>query len=371
MPPTTPRWRVLRTTNLPLRDLTPDPRSISIYGDDEDIDELADSINRLGLLSPLIVAFQPATLANLIISGNRRFRAIQQLGWTEAPVEVRQFDDWITEYEILLAENTYRSAKTNIQRYRERDAHIVIKEARIAQAAAERQAAEAEAARVAAETTEDDEEQFGAEIGTELAKAPRTGPVGNDDAHNQAVEEVAAEEGVSARTIARSHAVTKKIDAYRAAGEVDLAAMLERIANQESATATDELVQHRLCAEALRILLAGKATKSARAIDLAVAEWQAAQPPDPAVLEKTRQQEYNARRHAFLAELKKAENITQYTAEQMQEFARDPLAVPDVLIAIDYFERWLPVLRAVFTESAPPKLVALKGGRAHATNAHP
>ncbi|MXW55813.1 MAG: ParB/RepB/Spo0J family partition protein [Gemmatimonadales bacterium] len=53
--------------------------------------ELADSIRENGLLQPVVV--RPVGDAFEIVVGERRFRAIQSLGWTSVPARVRMLDD--------------------------------------------------------------------------------------------------------------------------------------------------------------------------------------------------------------------------------------------------------------------------------------
>lgn len=53
--------------------------------------ELADSIRENGLLQPVVV--RPVGEAFEIVVGERRFRAIQSLGWTSVPALVRTLDD--------------------------------------------------------------------------------------------------------------------------------------------------------------------------------------------------------------------------------------------------------------------------------------
>ena len=53
--------------------------------------ELADSIRENGLLQPVVV--RPVGEAFEIVVGERRFRAVQSLGWTSVPALVRTLDD--------------------------------------------------------------------------------------------------------------------------------------------------------------------------------------------------------------------------------------------------------------------------------------
>lgn len=85
-----------------ISELQPHPRNESIYGD-EDIKELAELIEKYGLIKPLIV-----TPTGKIISGHRRWKAVLSLGWETITVEERKFNDETTELEALLLENANR-----------------------------------------------------------------------------------------------------------------------------------------------------------------------------------------------------------------------------------------------------------------------
>ena len=81
-----------------------------------DVDDLVQSINEVGLLQPLVI-----NQHNQVVSGNRRFSAIQKLSWSEVEVEqveisdeevgkylvhynkfrVKKFRELLNEYEIL------------------------------------------------------------------------------------------------------------------------------------------------------------------------------------------------------------------------------------------------------------------------------
>ena len=71
-------------------ELSHHPKNEEIYSL-SDVDDLVQSIDEVGLLQSLVV-----NQHNQVISGNRRFSAIQQLAWDE--VEVEQVD--ITDDEV-------------------------------------------------------------------------------------------------------------------------------------------------------------------------------------------------------------------------------------------------------------------------------
>ncbi len=94
--------------------LRPHPLNDEIYGDRADV-ELVESIRERGLLNPLLLAADGAT----IISGHRRWAAVQALGLDDVPVIINLalVDDLDIE-EALIAANRQRT-KTNEQIARE------------------------------------------------------------------------------------------------------------------------------------------------------------------------------------------------------------------------------------------------------------
>ncbi|HEX8905413.1 MAG TPA: ParB/RepB/Spo0J family partition protein, partial [Longimicrobiaceae bacterium] len=63
----------------------------------EQLAELEDSIRKNGLLQPLVVRPRTATTPDgaewELIAGERRWRAVRRLGWSQVPVVVREIDD--------------------------------------------------------------------------------------------------------------------------------------------------------------------------------------------------------------------------------------------------------------------------------------
>jgi ParB family transcriptional regulator, chromosome partitioning protein len=78
----------------------------------EQLSELESSIRQNGLLQPLVVRpAQPATPAGAeweLVAGERRWRAVRRLGWTEVPVLVREMDDR-TMLVLAIVENVQRA----------------------------------------------------------------------------------------------------------------------------------------------------------------------------------------------------------------------------------------------------------------------
>lgn len=73
--------------------------------DDAGLAELAASIQSSGLLQPIIVRAIGSRFE--LIAGERRWRAVQRLGWTKVPAIVRDFDDR-TVLSLALIENLQR-----------------------------------------------------------------------------------------------------------------------------------------------------------------------------------------------------------------------------------------------------------------------
>lgn len=76
------------------------------YFDEQKLEELSRSIQKLGILEPLLV--RPCESGEYeLVAGERRLRASQMAGLTEVPVVVREMDD-ITTYQVRLVENLQR-----------------------------------------------------------------------------------------------------------------------------------------------------------------------------------------------------------------------------------------------------------------------
>lgn len=103
-----------------LIELKPHPRNKAIYGekeDDEAFSELVNLIKEHGLRTRIIVNEN-----GLIISGHRRYRALNELGYTETECEVRHYDDEMEELRDLVVCNSGRRQKTRVQQLREGEA---------------------------------------------------------------------------------------------------------------------------------------------------------------------------------------------------------------------------------------------------------
>ena len=73
---------------------------------DSKVDQIADSIENVGVIEPIIVV-KNGDRYN-ILSGRHRFRACQKVGKTEIPCYVKETDETTARY-ILIATNTDRN----------------------------------------------------------------------------------------------------------------------------------------------------------------------------------------------------------------------------------------------------------------------
>jgi site-specific DNA-cytosine methylase len=109
---------------VPVSALSPHPQNVNIYGK-EDVSWLVERIKESNWIKPLV-----CTPSLIIVSGNSRWAAAQQLGWIELDVEIdHSLTDELDILERLLDENKNR-IKDNLQLIREGQAHRQIIEAR-------------------------------------------------------------------------------------------------------------------------------------------------------------------------------------------------------------------------------------------------
>ena len=85
--------------------IAPNPFQPRRSFDDAGLAELAASIEASGLLQPIIVRAVGGRFE--LIAGERRWRAVQRLGWSKVPAIVRDFDDQ-TALSLALIENLQR-----------------------------------------------------------------------------------------------------------------------------------------------------------------------------------------------------------------------------------------------------------------------
>ena len=80
------------------------PKNAEIYSLD-DLDDLASSIEDVGLLTPLVIDQH-----NQVISGNRRLACVQQLGWTDVEVSKTDIND--DDAELFIVHHNKQRIKT-------------------------------------------------------------------------------------------------------------------------------------------------------------------------------------------------------------------------------------------------------------------
>lgn len=77
---------------LPVSSIGPNPYQPRREFDEAQLKELADSIEASGLLQPVVVRSRPNGRYELI-AGERRWRAVQRLGWQKLPAVIKEADD--------------------------------------------------------------------------------------------------------------------------------------------------------------------------------------------------------------------------------------------------------------------------------------
>lgn len=78
-----------------------------------DVDELAESIRKIGLLQPIVVRINSSGSFE-IVAGNRRFNACKKLGWRKITCHVVELDDK-TAFEISMIENVQRQTLNPVE----------------------------------------------------------------------------------------------------------------------------------------------------------------------------------------------------------------------------------------------------------------
>ncbi len=95
--------------SLPIEQIEPNPDQPRRTFTQDQLEELASSIQAKGVLQPLIVRPSPRTQGQYeIVAGERRWRAAQLAQLHEVPVLIRQFDD-IEVLEVAIIENIQRA----------------------------------------------------------------------------------------------------------------------------------------------------------------------------------------------------------------------------------------------------------------------
>lgn len=94
---------------IPVANVLPNPFQPRTHIDEAELGELTASIEASGLLQPVIV--RPRNGKYELIAGERRWRAVQSLGWPKIPAVVRDVDDK-TLLTLALVENLQRNDLT-------------------------------------------------------------------------------------------------------------------------------------------------------------------------------------------------------------------------------------------------------------------
>lgn len=102
-------------TALPVDMITPNPNQPRTDMDEERVEELADSIKKVGVLQPIIV--RPLGEKYQIIAGERRWRASRIAGLERVPVRVLATDE-VESLELALIENLQREDLNAIEEAR-------------------------------------------------------------------------------------------------------------------------------------------------------------------------------------------------------------------------------------------------------------
>ncbi len=93
---------------VPIEEITPNPRQPRAEIDPDQLKELADSIAEHGVLQPLLVTISPSGTGYQLIIGERRLQAAEQAGLETVPVIVRQVSEQ-QQLVLALIENLQRT----------------------------------------------------------------------------------------------------------------------------------------------------------------------------------------------------------------------------------------------------------------------
>jgi ParB family chromosome partitioning protein len=97
---------------LPVSSIRPNPYQPRHEIDEPSLNELASSIQSSGLLQPIVVRSNHGSFQ--LIAGERRWRAVQRLGWQKIPAVVKEVDDR-TLLTLALIENLQRDQLSAIE----------------------------------------------------------------------------------------------------------------------------------------------------------------------------------------------------------------------------------------------------------------
>ncbi|MGI9641908.1 MAG: ParB/RepB/Spo0J family partition protein [Acidimicrobiia bacterium] len=99
--------------NIPVDLVDPNPNQPRTEFDAVAIDELAASIDAVGLLQPVVV--RASEDRYLLVAGERRLRAVKQLGWDDVAAVIREDTDEATNLTEALVENLQREDLTPLE----------------------------------------------------------------------------------------------------------------------------------------------------------------------------------------------------------------------------------------------------------------
>ncbi len=220
---------------VPTASLIAHPSNLEIYGNDEDVSELAEQIKKSQWIKHIVV-----TPKNVIISGHRRWRAARLLGMKEVPIERRTFAGELDELEALLLENATRE-KTAEQKVREAAVwhEIEASKARMRKVAGKHIDA--------TQRVSSDNDRLDLPGNCPEGSNERYNPVGNcpeGSTKGEAREIVAKRVGLgSGRTYERAAKAVEVIDKHEAAGKPELAQAMRKVLNEESIGAAEKVAK--------------------------------------------------------------------------------------------------------------------------------
>ncbi len=79
--------------SIPISSIRPNPHQPRSSFDESTIKELARSIETSGLMQPIVVCFQRDKKGYILVSGERRLRAVKLLGWEYIPAMIREIEE--------------------------------------------------------------------------------------------------------------------------------------------------------------------------------------------------------------------------------------------------------------------------------------
>lgn len=109
----TPGVKGEQIVSLPVQDITPNPHQPRSFFQDDQINELVESIREHGILQPLIVTQSKAGYQ--LIAGERRLRAAKKLGLKVVPAIIRRASEQ-QKLELAIVENVQRADLNPIER---------------------------------------------------------------------------------------------------------------------------------------------------------------------------------------------------------------------------------------------------------------